>query len=64
MDRCNARQIGNRDGTRDQRYLRTQLRKRSCDGMALLAGGAVGDVTHRIDRLMGGAGGNDRRSAS
>ena len=32
------------------------------DGVALLAGGAVGDVAHRIDRLVRRAGGDERRA--
>ena len=37
---------------------------RGSDGVALLAGGTVGDVAHRIDRLVRRAGGDDDAPAS
>jgi hypothetical protein len=50
-----------RDRAGDQSDVGAQTGKGGGDGVALLARRAVGDVAHRVDRLMGGAGG-DRRS--
>ena len=58
-----ARRIGQIDRPRDQH----RLGARGCgcggDGVALLAGGTVGDVAHRIDRLVGRAGGHQHALA-
>ena len=43
------------DRARDQGDVGAGGLRRGGDGKALLAGGAVGDVAHRIDRLMGRA---------
>ena len=50
---------GRSTGPGDQRHLGAGLRRRPRDGVALLAGGAVGDVAHRIDRLVRRPGGDE-----
>ena len=52
LDHAHARRIGHVHRPRHQRHLRARRRRGRSDGMALLAGRAVGDVAHRIDRLV------------
>ena len=63
MHRVHAGRIGNVDRPADQRHLGAGCCRRCCDGVALLAGGAVGDIAHRIDRLVGRAGGDQHALA-
>ena len=55
-----ARRVGHRDRAAHQRDPRAEPGQRGGDGVALLAGAAVGDVAHRVDRLMRGAAGHQR----
>ena len=58
-----AGRIGQIDRAADQRHLGAGGCRRRGDGVALLAGGAVGDVAHRIDRLVRRAGGDQHALA-
>ena len=49
----NARRIGQPDRPRHQHHLGPGRPRRGGDGETLLAGRTVGDIAHRIDRLMG-----------
>ena len=50
-------------GPGDQGHPRPGGCRRLGDGVALAAGGAVGEVAHRVDRLMGRAGGHQHMAA-
>ena len=63
MDRRDLGRIGDGDRAGNKRDLCPQLSQSRRNGMALLARGAVGDVAHRVNRFMRGAGGHDGRSA-
>ena len=60
--RCTVTPGGSGDAHRaaDQRHPRAQRGERGGDGVALAAGGAVGDVAHRVDRLVRRAAGDQR----
>ena len=60
---CHARRIGQIHRPADQRHLGAGARRRRGNGVALLAGRAVGDIAHRIDRLVGRAGGDQHALA-
>ena len=51
------------DRTGHQRHLGAERGRGARQGMALLAGGAVGDVAHGVDRLVRGAGGDEHAHA-
>ena len=51
---------GTRDRSADQRHARAQFGERRRDRMALPSAGAVGDVAHRIDRLVRRSAGDQR----
>ena len=55
--------IGDIDRTGDEPDIGAELSQRRRDRMALLAGGAVGDVAHRVDRLMRRSRGDDDPAA-
>ncbi len=55
--------IGQRDGAGHQRHLGAERGGGSRERMALLAGGAVGEIAHGIERLMGRAGGDEHAAA-
>ena len=59
-----ARRIGLVGRARDQHAIGAEPRQRSGNGMALAAGGAVGDVAHGIDRLLRRAAGDERAAAA
>ncbi len=50
-------------GPEMRRHARAELRRRRRDGVTLLAGGAVGDIAHRIDRLVRRAAGHQHMAA-
>ena len=52
--------IGHRYRSADQRHARAQFGERRGDRMALPSAGAVGDVAHRIDRLVRRSAGDQR----
>ncbi len=58
-----AGRIGQVHRPAHQRHLGAGARRRRGNGVALLAGRAVGDIAHRIDRLVGRAGGDQHALA-
>ena len=58
-----AAPIRDRDRPADQRNARARGGRRGGDRVALLAADAVGDIAHRVDRLMRRAAGDDRLPA-
>ena len=54
-----AIRVGQRHRPRYKHHLGTGLDRRCGQRMALLAGGAVGNIAHRVNRLMRGAGGDN-----
>ena len=58
-----ARRIGQVHRPAHQRHVGAGGGRRRGDGVALLAGGAVGDIAHRIDRLVRRAGGDQHALA-
>ena len=63
MGGVHAGRIGDRHRARDEADIGAEPCQRGRDGVALAAGGAVGDVAHRVDRLMRRPGGDDDLSA-
>ena len=63
MHGLDARRVGQGDRPADQRHIGTGLRRGAGDGVALLAGRTIGDVAHRIDRLVRRTRGDDNALA-
>ena len=56
---AHARWNGKRHGSTDQSHLRTQFHRRFGNGIALLAGGMIGNVAHGVNGLARWASGNE-----
>ena len=59
MNDFHAGRIGQLDGPGHQRDGRACIRRGAGDGVTLLAGRAVGEIAHRVDRLVGRARGDE-----